>query len=228
MPCVQVGFWKDLLQLLLRLCLGEDGWKAAAEHEAERKISSGANRKERRAAKLRRLREWQASLKEAASTSSLVYASADSSRPRAGEEGDEAAARQPEGSKQRHRRVGPHGRRQFVRRGMRAAVARAAVKKGAPAAGPGEAFADCTSPPLVSRGPHVASRRREMLFWLQRLLRTDRLLAECLSGCASQLLCPFWKCNACRGQLSTHPQPLSVTGAHERGCVSESDYACRR
>ena len=159
MPCVQVGFWKDLLQLLLRLCLGEHGWEAAAEQEAERKMSSGANRSERRAAKLKRLREWQASLKEAASTSHLVYASADSSQSRAGEEGDEAAAQQSEGSNKKHRRVGPHGRRQIVRRGLRAAVAHAAVKKGAQAAGHGEASAESHQPPAVQAGPSCSKRK---------------------------------------------------------------------
>ncbi len=68
-PCmfsVQVGFWKDLLQLLQRLSLGERGWTSAAKEEAARKLSSGSNRKQRRLAKQKRLHEWQASLRRAA------------------------------------------------------------------------------------------------------------------------------------------------------------------
>ena len=64
--CVQVGFWKDLLQLLQRLCVGERGWSSAAKEEAARELSSGSNRKQRRLAKQKRLHEWQASLRRPA------------------------------------------------------------------------------------------------------------------------------------------------------------------
>lgn len=61
-PHAQVGFWKDLLQLLQRLCVGEDDWNEAARQKALQQSSKGANRTERRAGKLRRLRERKAAL----------------------------------------------------------------------------------------------------------------------------------------------------------------------
>ncbi len=59
---VQVGFWKDLLQLLQRLCVGEDDWNEAARQKSLLKVRKGANREERRAGKLQRLRERKAAL----------------------------------------------------------------------------------------------------------------------------------------------------------------------
>ncbi|CAL5227769.1 g10789 [Coccomyxa viridis] len=59
---VKVGFWKDLLQLLQRLCVGEDDWNEAARQKSLLKVRKGANREERRAGKLQRLRERKAAL----------------------------------------------------------------------------------------------------------------------------------------------------------------------
>ncbi len=59
---MQVGFWKDLLQLLLRLCLGEDDWNEAARQKALQQTRKGANRDDRRVGKLQRLRVRKASL----------------------------------------------------------------------------------------------------------------------------------------------------------------------
>ena len=138
-PCVlrvQVGFWKDLLQLLLRLCLGEHGWKAAAEQEAGRKMSSRGsrtlrgNRKERRVAKLKRLREWRASLKTAARAADPAKASADSDQPRAGDIGGEAAAQHKKAVNRRLRQMGKFARRRCGRRDYRAIMRRVAQDTG--------------------------------------------------------------------------------------------------
>lgn len=66
-----MGFWKDLLQLLDRLCIGEDQWEAAVEQDKMRKSFKGGNRKQRRMAKHKRLKDWKATLQEATESSSI-------------------------------------------------------------------------------------------------------------------------------------------------------------
>ena len=88
---VQVGFWKDLLQLLQRLCVGEVGWQAGAEQGKAQRWSSAETRKKRRLGKQERLREWKASLKEAAGGADPGTLSADSDQPSAGKAGSSLA-----------------------------------------------------------------------------------------------------------------------------------------
>lgn len=59
--CLQCGYWKDLLELLDRLCVGEEEW--AARIEAQEKREKGANHEARKAAKKERLKEWRTSLR---------------------------------------------------------------------------------------------------------------------------------------------------------------------
>ncbi len=61
--CLQCGYWKDLLELLVRLCVGEEEWAERAEAEEQRMGSKGANHASRKAAKKQRLKEWRTSLK---------------------------------------------------------------------------------------------------------------------------------------------------------------------
>ena len=82
---MQVGFWKDLLQLLQRLCVGEDDWNEAARQRALQKVCKGANRTERRAGKLQRLRERKASLESYARGAQQETASARRPQPSPGE-----------------------------------------------------------------------------------------------------------------------------------------------
>ena len=83
MPGVQVGFWKDLLELLRRLCMGEAEWEAK-ESEGGQKRGYGAHRQDRRLAKRQRQREWQASLREARQAAGEGTASADPQQPPTG------------------------------------------------------------------------------------------------------------------------------------------------
>ena len=78
---VQVGFWKDLLQLLQRLCVGEDDWNEAARQKSLQKLRKGANREERRVGKLQRLRERKASLISFAQGAHLEPEPAPAQRP---------------------------------------------------------------------------------------------------------------------------------------------------
>lgn len=59
--CLQCGYWKDLLELLDRLFVGEEEW--AARIEAQEKREKGANHEARTAAKKERLKEWRTSLR---------------------------------------------------------------------------------------------------------------------------------------------------------------------
>ena len=59
--CLQCGYWKDLLELLDRLCVGEEEW--AARIEALKKRVKGANHESRKAAKKERLKEWRTALR---------------------------------------------------------------------------------------------------------------------------------------------------------------------
>ncbi len=59
--CLQSGYWKDLLELLVRLCVGEEEWAARAEAIAKR--IKGANHASRKKAKKERLKEWRTSVR---------------------------------------------------------------------------------------------------------------------------------------------------------------------
>ena len=61
--CLQCGYWKDLLEILVRLCVGEEEWEARVEAAEEHKDCKGVNVKPRKAAKKERLKEWRTSLR---------------------------------------------------------------------------------------------------------------------------------------------------------------------
>ncbi|BDA46330.1 Uncharacterized protein L728 [Coccomyxa sp. Obi] len=60
---VKCGYWKDLLEILVRLCVGEEEWAARVKAAEKHKISKGDNVESRKAAKKERLKEWRTSLR---------------------------------------------------------------------------------------------------------------------------------------------------------------------
>lgn len=60
---MQCGYWKDLLELLDRLCVGEEEWTARVELANVARFQKGKNHENRKLAKKDRLKEWRSSVR---------------------------------------------------------------------------------------------------------------------------------------------------------------------
>jgi len=60
---MQCGYWKDLLELLDRLCVGEEEWTRRVRLASLHSFHKGKNHEARKLAKKDRLKEWRTSVR---------------------------------------------------------------------------------------------------------------------------------------------------------------------